>query len=249
MGVYKLTRRKPYERNKAKKRKNWEAMRAESLGRVVPKNYVRGLSTNRALYGLPQTFTTKMRYVDNLALSSSNGAVGKYTFRMNSIFDPDLTGTGHQPMWHDQIAPQYLKYVVTGSKIIVTFQQIQSAMTAGAYYGPVMCGLTMDENASVSSTLTELQENQRSRYVCLTRGDGGGSGPKSLYSTYSPTKDLGKTDDDDTVGASVGSNPSAQWFATVFVADLGVSTAATIIYTVEIEYTVRFSSQLNVLSS
>ena len=36
-------------------------------------------------------------------------------FRGNSCFDPDYTGTGHQPRYFDQYAAVYQKYKVTAS--------------------------------------------------------------------------------------------------------------------------------------
>jgi hypothetical protein len=40
---------------------------------------------------------------------------------MNSIFDPDLTGVGHQPQLHDQLALLYSKYLVMSCSYKITF--------------------------------------------------------------------------------------------------------------------------------
>jgi hypothetical protein len=44
-----------------------------------------------------------LRYVDMYLLSSSSGSVVTQVTRVNSLFDPDLTGTGHQPRGFDQL--------------------------------------------------------------------------------------------------------------------------------------------------
>lgn len=41
-----------------------------------------------------------------------------WSYRINSIFDPDYSATGHQPMYHDQYAQLYTQYRVDKVKII-----------------------------------------------------------------------------------------------------------------------------------
>jgi hypothetical protein len=40
-------------------------------------------------------------------------------YASNSIFDPNLTATGHQPLSHDQWSQFYQHYLVMGSKITI----------------------------------------------------------------------------------------------------------------------------------
>jgi len=220
----------------------------QAKGRVEY-NVPRGLSASRAVYGVPQVFTTSLRYVDNLTLTSTSGSIAKNVFRLNSIFDPDLTNTGHQPMWHDQLAALYNKYVVLGTKAKVTFSQISaSSAAAGGMHGPTCVGVVCDENGTTSGTLTELQENNTSQHGLLTRGDGG-QNQKTMTIYYSPMKAFGRQSDDDTIGATVGANPSQTWFMTVYMADLGLTTSATVSFTVDIEFMVKLSAQVNAAGS
>lgn len=64
---------------------------------------------------LPPTLFTKMRYSHQVILYADNltGRTGsEYAFRMNSLYDPDFTGTGHQPVGFDQLAAIYKIYRV-----------------------------------------------------------------------------------------------------------------------------------------
>lgn len=59
---------------------------------------------------------TRMNYSEVLSMSmTASGVMQTYQFR-NSIFDPDVTSAGHQPLWHDQMALLYKRYRVHGIK-------------------------------------------------------------------------------------------------------------------------------------
>lgn len=52
---------------------------------------------------------------------TSGTTTGNNIYSGNSIFDPDVTGVGHQPLGRDQWATLYQYYRVVASKIQVTF--------------------------------------------------------------------------------------------------------------------------------
>jgi hypothetical protein len=71
-------------------------------------------------------------YTDTVTLSSTSGALVQKQFRLNSLFDPDLTGTGHQPRYFDQLcggAGPYSKYRVTHCNVTLEVAQIASDAT------------------------------------------------------------------------------------------------------------------------
>jgi hypothetical protein len=47
-----------------------------------------------------------------------------YVFSANGLFDPDITGTGHQPMGFDQLMLSYNHYTVTRARLVVTFHNL-----------------------------------------------------------------------------------------------------------------------------
>jgi hypothetical protein len=61
-----------------------------------------------------------LRYADTVLLTSTSGGTAFYQFRANSCFDPDLTGTGHQPRYYDQLCTSvgpYQTYRVLSSTV------------------------------------------------------------------------------------------------------------------------------------
>lgn len=67
---------------------------------------------------VPDRIFTKLRYAEFFDLSPQTaGTTGlvSYSFR-SSLFDPNYTGLGHQPLWHDQLQAMYGRYRVIGMK-------------------------------------------------------------------------------------------------------------------------------------
>lgn len=60
-------------------------------------------------------------YYDRIGLTApTTGNVVSYYFSANGLFDPDITGTGHQPMGFDQMMSLYNQYTVYHSSIRVS---------------------------------------------------------------------------------------------------------------------------------
>jgi hypothetical protein len=68
----------------------------------------------------PARTTKTLRYSGNFGLSSTSGVVASYVLRANDLFDPDFTGTGHQPMGFDQMMVFYNHFCVTHARLVVT---------------------------------------------------------------------------------------------------------------------------------
>lgn len=90
--------------------------RAHGRRRAAPKR-TRKPRVPLTLSGFPRAQLRKFTYVDTVGLGSTVGALDVHQFRANSLFDPDLTGTGHQPFGFDQAALYYNHYDVLSAKI------------------------------------------------------------------------------------------------------------------------------------
>lgn len=69
------------------------------------------------------TFNTKLTYTQSVTLTSGIGGIygNEQIYRLNSPYDPDFTGTGHQPYGYDQVSLLYRKYKVNAAKISILF--------------------------------------------------------------------------------------------------------------------------------
>lgn len=205
-------------------------------------------------YGYPDKLVTKLRYVDIITLSALTSGIGSNVFRMNSLFDPDLSGTGHQPMYYDQLcgavgtAP-YSRYRVISSVITCRFtMQSPPASNSTTNFGPVMVGLA-GTNASglYGASISALCEASNTQWTWL--GDkSGGNNQKTLKATYIPSRDLGMNDGDDTLGALYNANPSEVFHCTPWKIDVS-STGASVSCAVEIVFNVEFFDRNEVAQS
>lgn len=83
----------------------------------------------------PPRLRTVLPYSDqfNLTGATLSAVYGtERAFRLNSMFDPDFTSTGHQPFGYDQITPFYARYLVDKVEVDITFSDPQGD---GLYVG------------------------------------------------------------------------------------------------------------------
>jgi hypothetical protein len=73
----------------------------------------------------PNRFRANLRYHEGaVQLNSTSGAVASYVFSANGLYDPNITGTGHQPAGFDQMMLSYEHYTVIRSRLFVTARNI-----------------------------------------------------------------------------------------------------------------------------
>lgn len=184
------------------------------------------------VWGFPNSIITKLRYCTTKVLSGTTGARGLKVFSANGTYDPDISDTGHQPLYRDNYAALYTTYTVLGSKITVWYYN-QGADNAA------IVGIVGDDDTSISSSVETLMEQNNS--VSVMHGTTG-SPVTVLTSVYEPLEMIGVDAKDDGLSATpVAENPDDQWCYGVWAAAAdGVSTIA-ISCKIEVEYTVKFS--------
>lgn len=197
-------------------------------------------------FGFPNKIITKLRYGFNQSSGAlTNETIQDYVFRMNSIFDPDFTGTGHQPLWHDTYSTIYETYRVLGSQMTITFAP--SVYSYNGSFGPYVVGITgnrVSTSALGYSNVQQLMESADTTFDVI-----GLDSARTITLDYSPSSKLGTSATEDTVGASVGSNPPNAYYGHVWVTQVnGAAVPATtgeVNLTGYIDFTVEFFNLLN----
>lgn len=110
----------------------------------------------------PTTYTTLV-YADATAISvSASSSNAQNVYDLNGLFDPDSTGTGHQPYPYDQWTTFYGKYQVVNAEFFVKIEAISSrgTNTTQGLYGGVQVKTSTGTNANSLADLAEFPHCQ-----------------------------------------------------------------------------------------
>jgi len=192
--------------------------------------------------GFPKQLMITHRYVDTFVVATSSSLIGKYVFSANGMFDPNITGTGHQPMYFDQQTGIYNHYVVVRSKIKVF---ASSAASAGV---PTMfCILGNDDPTTTPVSLEGVRENANASPLKMIVPDQGT--PVILTASYDANQIFGpNATSQDNLEGTAAANPTEGYFFVVCQQGIPV-TGTTINYFVEIEYQALWRELKDIVSS
>jgi len=108
----------------------------------------------------PRLFT-KLKYAELFAPVVAATTLNEQVFRINSLFDPDLTGVGHQPMGFDQLAVLYNRY-----RVYKATWKIVSPCSNDVFY----VGALPANGSWTGTTWQEFMEQPNSRYKAVGAG-------------------------------------------------------------------------------
>jgi len=116
-------------------------------------------------FGFPDKLQTTLRYHTNGLLQSASGSVAQYGFRWNSVFDPDFSLSGHQPLYHDIYGQLYDHYAVVSARARVTF--------LGRGSNNCFISVVTDDDSTPSTTGDTLAEQSHGMHDIMGYATGG----------------------------------------------------------------------------
>lgn len=124
----------------------------------------------------PRKQLCELTYCDEIVVPNRGAGSAPYKFMLNSIYDPDVTATGHQPRGHDQWANIYDKYCVVGCKAI-----IEPLYGSIINTGTTLFGYVDDDSTTDGFEVADIVElgMPRSKHQYLTIGQDGDRGAVS----------------------------------------------------------------------
>jgi len=183
---------------------------------------------NKSLSPIPSRYITKMKYSDAVTLSLANSY--QYVFNLNSVYDPNRTGTGHQPYGYDQLAALYNRYRVIGCSYVI------NCYSAGV---PIRWGCIASNDVPPINNVSELAENPRAQ----TRVQIPGGSTTKIVNYVSIPNIVGRNKiqymADDRYQSQVGASPAELALLTITggtMTDVGTD----VLCDVTLEYTVEF---------
>lgn len=104
-------------------------------------------------------------YTEVVSMSLSSGS-GNYMFSCNSLYDPNHTGIGAQPLYFDQLMTLYNHYVVVSSRITLNVADTSNRN--------VLVALYVDDDTSIESVAGVAAQRPGSKYKFKNFGAIGG---------------------------------------------------------------------------
>lgn len=211
--------------------------RSMGVGRGVMGDKPLELVIHRGL-GFPARLRTKLRYTETISIASSVGSIGAYVFNANSVYDPNDSGTGHQPMYYDQYTAVYNHWKVLGAKIQV--QVIQG--TGTSVNGPCAVGVISNDDNSIAgvSQYSQLVEWGQINKYRIINGPYGLTGPVILTEKYSCKRVFKDKYNADSLIGGIATNPTELYTFIIWQQPLATSDSQTNTYSVTIDYIVDF---------
>lgn len=161
------------------------------------------------------------------------------TFMLNSLYDPDVTGTGHQPYLFDQLTPLYSRYKVNGCLVeaMCNDPSAESLIVGAALLNPDNLGFSLSsynhsQVLEFPQTMSKFISNTGSQTVVFR-------GYIPINQALNWTKTQFRSDNDGTT-AAVGSNPGTKCYLQFAVANMRSSGAPTVMLRLKLTYYATF---------
>lgn len=158
------------------------------------------------------------------------GTCAVQVFSANGLYDPDITGTGHQPIGFDQYMTMYDHYTVIGAKIRVFFENTDSTYSQ-------LCGISIQDNATASTDSRVYIENGATKQKFMSV-KGSSRDVVTLTHQVGIGKFMGRrsilTEDD--FRGDVSSNPTEQVYFHVWASPQAAADSANVNLIVQIDY-------------
>jgi hypothetical protein len=192
--------------------------------------------------GFPDQLRCTLRYSDAGVQFTGSIQPAAQVYRANSLFDPDLTGSGTQPEYFDQLSAVYSQYCVMGARIRA---EIFNTGTVAN-----LCALLYSD-ANIATQTTENMCEHRFAKHCIVSAKGGKDNaylnlPAILNSTLQGEEHL-NTDPSNYTG--VGTNPTDPTYAIFRCVSMDNATNSNIYANFHIEYDCYFKELTPVTES
>lgn len=178
----------------------------------------------------PQRMLIKVPYFWSGQLASSVGGLQTYLFNLNSLYDPDRTGTGHQPLGLDQWAGFYSRYRAYRCTYQLTLTNLDPNQSANVAFTA--------SNGVPTYNATSAFEQPQARVAALAPRDG--ASKVVMYGSIDLARLNGKTHTqyktDDNTQAVIGSNPVEQLIGAVCAAPTISASELNIGYTIKLTF-------------
>jgi len=183
-----------------------------------------------------------LRYCETaLSVTGAVGAVGGYVFSANGCFDPNITGTGHQPMGFDQMMLMYEQATVVKSRVSFSVNNASAANIAagvGVYLSPDTTVLTSMSRSLEAGLINYRMLSPINVFGAFVNDLALSCDIRKYFGRSRPSRDILN---DTELATTAASNPIEQVYYILVVTDLLTGANTTVLdFVVNIEYDIIF---------
>lgn len=181
-----------------------------------------------------------MRYQERFDINPTTGVPGSYILSANGLYDPNVTGTGHQPRGFDQLMAMYRHYEV--KEALVELWLDPQDLTTNS-----IIALSARSNANPVTSRDDMMEHRTALIKGISGSDGG---PAVAYHKIAvkPSDFIGLKNDDQLRG-HVNANPGYQVYVHINTLPIPNVDAQTMHFQARITYKVKLSEPKEPVSS
>lgn len=192
--------------------------------------------------GFPRQLKMVHKYVELLPLTSTTGSPAHYRFSTNGMYDPNITGTGHQPLYFDQMTAIYDHYCVIGSKFKISW-----AHTAAEDIPVVLTTYVNDDTTEGNANPAFQAEYQSAKYKMIV---GKPVNPTVKTLRWSARKYFGKSPLANTeLQGTSSTNPTEQSYYNIDFVAADLASTVQAFFMVEIEFIAIWKEIIDIAAS
>lgn len=175
------------------------------------------------LQAFPPFLHNTLRYCGKTQVTLSVGT-GNYKFRANSLYDPDFTSTGHQPLYFDQLSALYDHYIVVRSRLKIYF--------ASATNANLVVSLYVDDDSTHQVSTDRGAEMRKGKVITGNPS----TGPlEPISASWSALQTFGSPIPNDNLQGTSTTNPTEESYYALYFEDM-LAGSGTIYFFYEMEF-------------
>lgn len=196
--------------------------------------------------GLPRQVFTSLTYTQSFTVSDTgvSTVAAYYQYRLNSLFDPDYSGVGHQPYMRDTLSTLYRYAVIYATKVEL-YVASNTSMS-------LPHGINIRATRSAAAPTDFDLERERPYGKSLVVSPAQDKGRLKLFIRHHQIFGIKKdTLEDDRYRISVGSNPTETVFLNIVQSPLPKTSTATetVEYSIRMKFYLKYYDRIDQVSS
>lgn len=198
----------------------------------------------KVLGGFPPMMRARLKYVETFALDPAAGSIASTQWNLRSLYDPNDTGTGHQPSNYDRLMQIYNRYTVFDVKVSMANASNSTSSVTPGLWGFLVTAA--GSQVSGFSNIDTLLEQPYVKYSRVSAGQGNlNAFPGALTAKIPCSPWLGTNNKElflDSYSSSDGASPSKTIYLETFFGNINGNDPGSVPFRIEIEFNAAFFS-------